>query len=197
MPPANLKQCGLDLKIEFILKIFYWAPLTSCLPQIEGQSKSRQNEEQLKKRKIAKTLHSFNRITHQMSHVVAPSRNDCFSKEKVEASFISTSLSQSLGDFNRLGKKHSWHFWPKSLLTILRGGPESRKSEIGCFCLQLKNMFNCIALLVNIRLNIGKFYEISRPLQIWIHHCMFSAPLYSASVFIFGYSYLQFSLVYL
>ena len=132
-----------------------------------------------------------------MSHVVAPSRNDCFSKEKVEPSFISTSLSQSLGDFNRLGKKHSWHFWPKSLLTILRGGPESRKSEIGCFCLQLNNMLNCIALLVNIRLNIGKFYEISRPLQIWIHHCMFSAPLYSASVFIFGYLYLQFSLVYL
>ena len=119
-----------------------------------------------------------------MSHVVAPSRNDCFSKEKVEPSFISTSLSQSLGDFNRLGKKHSWHFWPKSLLTILRGGPESRNSEIGCFCLQLKNMFNCIALLVNIRLNIGKFYEISRPLQIWTSWYVFCPFVFCVCIYI-------------
>ena len=119
-----------------------------------------------------------------MSHVVAPSRNDCFRKEKVEASFISTSLSQSLGDFNRLGKKHSWHFWPKSLLTILRGGPESSKSEIGCFCLQLNNMLNCIALLVNIRLNIGKFYEISRPLQIWTSWYVFCPFVFCVCIYI-------------
>ena len=131
-----------------------------------------------------------------MSHVVAPSRTDCFRKENVEASFISTSLSQSLGDFNRLGKKHSWHFWPKSLLTILRGGPESSKSEIGCFCLQLNNMLNCIALLVNIRLNIGKFYQISRPLAnmdimvCFLRLCILRLYLYLDI-------YLQFSLIYL